>query len=142
MASFGRTSRARLDTAHHALQKLFYEVVKEFDCTIIEGHRSEEKQLEMYKQGRSKLKPPHSKHNSSPSMAVDVAPWPLVWPSKSKRPKTFAKDLGRFYMFVGYVRAKAEDMGIEIRCGADWDGDWEVNDQNFDDLPHFELVQG
>ena len=31
-------------------------------------------------------------------------------------------------------------MGIPIRCGADWDGDHNLRDQTFNDLPHIELL--
>jgi len=30
-------------------------------------------------------------------------------------------------------------MGIRLRWGGDWDGDTELDDNKFDDLPHFEL---
>jgi hypothetical protein len=30
-------------------------------------------------------------------------------------------------------------MGIELRWGGDWDQDFEVKDNRFDDFPHFEL---
>jgi peptidoglycan LD-endopeptidase CwlK len=31
-------------------------------------------------------------------------------------------------------------MGIEIRWGGDWDGDGDLSDHKFNDLPHFELI--
>jgi hypothetical protein len=34
----------------------------------------------------------------------------------------------------------ASSMGIKIRWGGDWNGDWKVKDNHFDDLPHFELI--
>jgi len=75
------------------------------------------------------LKYPTSKHNTYPSLAVDVMPYPIDW-----------RDLYRIYYFVGYARGVANQMGIPIRCGADWDGDFNLKDQNFHDLPHFELL--
>ena len=30
-------------------------------------------------------------------------------------------------------------MGIDLIWGGDWDGDTDLNDNNFDDLVHFEL---
>lgn len=138
MPNFGTTSRVRLATAHPELQRLFNEVVKEFDCKILDGHRDAARQMTAFVEGHSKVKWPHSLHNQNPSLAVDVAPWPIRWPDKNRG--AFAKDLGRFYMFVGYVKGKAEELGIKIRCGADWNGNNEINDQTFDDLPHFELM--
>lgn len=129
MPSFGRTSHSRLDTAHPDLQRLFNAVVKEWDCSILCGHRTEEEQTKAFESGNSSVQYPNSKHNSYPSRAVDVAPYPIDW-----------DDLGRFYMFAGYVMCKANEMGIKIRYGGDWDGDKRTTDQKFNDLPHFELI--
>ena len=45
----------------------------------------------------------------------------------------------RFYLFAGFVKGIAAEMGIKLRLGADWDGDFTTRDQTFHDLPHFEL---
>ena len=129
MNIFGRTSKARLSTCHPQLQAVFNEVIKGWDCSILCGERPEEDQNEAYSSGRSTVQYPNSKHNTSPSLAVDVAPYPIDW-----------DDLGRFYMFAGYVMRIAEDMNIKIRYGGDWDGDKHTTDHKFKDLPHWELV--
>lgn len=141
MPRFGSTSTKNLKTADQKLQNLFKEVVKTYDCKVICGHRTKAKQNKAFNSGKSKVQWPNSKHNSYPSLAVDVAPYPVKWPAPGQSLKEFTKNTGRFYQFVGYVRRTAEQMGIKIRCGADWDGDFEIKDQNFDDLPHFELVE-
>lgn len=130
MPTFGQRSRNNLETCHEDLQKLFNEVIKHFDCSVICGHRGQEEQDMAFHDGRSKLKFPQSKHNKMPSLAADVVPYPIDW-----------NDTRRFYMFVGIVRGIAAMMNIPVRCGADWDGDMEVKDQNFHDLPHFELLE-
>lgn len=127
--TFSKRSLRRLRTCHPDLQRLFIEVVKHFDCTVLEGHRNKRNQNEAHRTGRSKLKWPKGKHNKMPSLAVDVAPYPVNW-----------KDLDRFYLFAGFVKGVASQMGIKLRLGADWDGDTEVMDQTFHDLPHFELL--
>lgn len=129
MPYFSEASKARLKTCHKDLQELFNEVIKHHDCTILEGHRDREAQNTAYINGRSKLKYPFSKHNTYPSDAVDVAPYPIDW-----------EDLERFRRFAWFVRGVAAARGIEIRCGADWDGDHDIKDQTFHDLPHFELI--
>ena len=139
MPRFSTTSAKRLGTCNNDLQRLFKEVVKHFDCKVLCGHRGQEKQDEAFNNGWSKLRYPNSKHNSYPSNAVDVAPYPLRWPDKIKDPKQRDLEWRRWYMFVGVVRGVASQMNIGIRCGADWDGDMEIKDQNFHDLPHFEL---
>jgi len=129
MPSFSRTSLSRLNTCDERLQRLFKEVVKTWDCSILCGHRSKEDQNKAFDSGRSKLRYPQSSHNSLPSMAVDVAPYPIDW-----------NDLGAFYMFAGYVMRIAEEMGVAIRYGGDWDGDKKTADQRFNDLPHWEIL--
>ena len=42
-------------------------------------------------------------------------------------------------MFAGFVLGVANQMGINLRWGGDWDQDFEVQDNKFDDFPHFEL---
>ena len=143
MPKFGRISRQRLATCHPLLQQLMNEVIISYDCTILEGHRGQSRQDELFAQGRSKVRWPDGRHNATPSLAVDVAPWfaeaPHVrWPDH-KSPH-FARELGQWYLFIGYVKRTAEEMGIAVRFGADWDGDGETTDQTFHDLPHIELL--
>lgn len=127
---FSRQSLNHLREAHLDLQRLFQEVIRHYDCKVIEGHRSENEQNKAFYSERSKFKWPQSKHNSVPSLAVDVVPYPIDW-----------EDMKRFYHFVGFVKAIAIRLHIKIRCGADWDNDNSFKDQSFHDLPHFELVQ-
>lgn len=129
MYKYGRTSKARLATCHPDLQRLFNEMIKHWDVSIICGHRTKEEQDAAVAAGNSKVNFPNGKHNSMPSMAVDAALYPIKW-----------NDNGRNYMFVGMVKQKAKEMGINIRCGADWDGDNETHDQTFHDIVHFELI--
>jgi peptidoglycan L-alanyl-D-glutamate endopeptidase CwlK len=128
MPQFGKTSLEKLATCHPDLQKLFSEVIKHYDCTIIEGHRSDEDQLKVFNAGKSKIKS-GGKHNHSPSLAADVVPWPVDWSNKNK-----------FYHFAGKVQGIAQMLHIKIRWGGDCDCDNDLKDQNFYDLPHFELV--
>jgi len=127
---FSQRSKDNLATCHHDLQRLFNRVIQTFDCTVIEGHRSVERQKELFDKGFSKIDGINkkSKHNYTPSMAVDVVPYPIDW-----------NDTDRMYFFGGYVKGIAHSMGIKIRFGGDWDSDTKVNDQSFIDLPHFEI---
>jgi len=130
MARFGNRSTNRLKTCDQRLQELFYEVVKHFDCSIIEGHRGKEGQNKAYDEGKSKLKYPNGKHNQFPSIAVDVAPYPIDW-----------SDRDRFHYFSGFVLGIATKMGLNIRWGGDWNQDTQTKDNNFDDLVHFEIKE-
>ena len=128
MPKFGKRSRSRLSTCDSRLQNLFNEIIKYFDCSILEGHRGEKEQNEAYAKGNSKLRYPDGKHNADPSKAVDVAPYPIDW-----------SDRDRFHYFGGFVLGIASQIGLKIRWGGDWDRDTEVKDNRFDDLPHFEI---
>ena len=128
MPSFGSRSKNNLNEAHPDLVRLFQEVVKHFDCSVIKGHRPQDEQDAAYHSGTSKLEWPNSKHNSKPSMAVDVVPYPVDWNDKE-----------RFYYFAGFVKCMALTMDIDLRWGGDWDSDNDLKDQSFYDLPHFEL---
>ena len=129
MPSFSEFSKKNLSEAHPDLQKLFNEVIEHYDCRVIEGNRSEEEQNRLYEQEKSKVQYPNSKHNQSPSLAVDVVPCPIDW-----------NDIERFRHFSGFVQGMATSMNIKIRWGGDWDSDRSFKDQKFHDLPHFELV--
>lgn len=135
MPTYSQTSKDRLSTCHKDLRMIFNTVIAHFDCSILQGHRGEQDQNEAYRNGKSQLKFPESKHNKSPSMAVDVAPYPIDW-----------EDRERFYYFAGYVMGVADMLHGEglishrLRYGGDWNRDTQVKDNSFDDLPHFELV--
>jgi len=141
MPKFGESSMKALNTANKELRDLFLEVVKTYDCSVLCGFRGQEDQDKAVASSKSKTLWPNSKHNTYPSIAVDVVPYPTIWPAPNQSINEIVKNTGRFYQFIGYVRRTAEQMGIKIRCGADWDGDFEIKDQNWDDLPHFELIK-
>jgi hypothetical protein len=113
MYKYGKTSRARLNTCHPILQEIFNEAIKVMDISILCGHRDEEAQRDAFKQGNSKVQYPNSKHNSTPSMAVDAAPYWKGIDWEDKRP---------FYYLAGIILAIAHDKGYNIRWGGDWNG--------------------
>lgn len=112
-------------------------VVEVYDVSILEGRRSWARQRELLHQGKSKVGPGESRHNPPTehdtdwlSKAVDVAPYPIDW-----------KDSKRFVYMAGLVMGVAASMGHTLRWGGNWDMDQVIiDDQGFDDLPHFELV--
>ena len=130
---FSRKSIKELETCHPDLQRLFKEVIKQFDCSVIGGHRSNEQQNEFFKKGYTKLKGGQSKHNLKPSRAVDVCPY------HEKKPNIDWECLGNFYVFAGYVLGVADQMDIKIRWGGSWNGSYDVRINKFNDLPHFQL---
>ena len=128
MPYFGKSSKNRLSTCDDRLQKVFNEVIKHVDCSVLEGHRSKDRQNKLYEEEKTKVKYPDGRHNRQPSSAVDVTPYPVDW-----------KDRERQTLFAGFVIGVASQMGINLRWGGDWDQDFQVVDNRFDDFPHFEL---
>jgi len=125
MPKFSKSSASKLATCHPDLQKLFNEVIKEKDCTIICGARTLEDQQKAFKGGFSKLdgikkKSKHQISKEQPlSLAVDVLPYPIRWDDR----------LGHI-VFADYVKFIAKKLGIKIT----WGGDWE-----FVDRPHWQI---
>ena len=128
MPYFGKSSKKRLSTCDDRLQKVFNEVIKHVDCSVLCGHRGKDDQDKAYKEGKSKAKYPNGRHNRQPSLAVDVSPYPIDW-----------DDLERQTLFAGFVLGIAKQMGINLIWGNDWDGDFETKDTRLKDYPHFEL---
>jgi peptidoglycan L-alanyl-D-glutamate endopeptidase CwlK len=98
------------------------------DMTILEGHRGEARQNQMVAEGKSQLRWPKSRHNSFPSMAVDVAPyvnggvswsWPHYHPMAEHIKATWS-------------RLKAEG---KVAGTLEWGGDW----RSFKDGPHWQI---
>ena len=94
----------------------------------IPSHENIAKINKLYDEGRTKVKYPNGRHNISPSKAVDVTPYPVDW-----------EDRERQTLFAGFVIGIARGMGIRLRWGGDWDMDFQVMDNRFDDFPHFEV---
>lgn len=131
MYKFGQRSLDNLNTCHPLIQEILHEAIKITDFSVIKGYRGEEEQNKAFADGASKLKYPNSKHNTKPSLAVDIAPFPIDW-----------NDIERFAYLAGIIRGIAHEKGIRIRQGCDWgmDGNIRSPDQRFYDWPHFELV--
>mgnify|MGYP003642952763 FL=1 len=128
MPRYSKRSKKRLASCDERLQEVFNEVIKHVDCSVLEGHRSKERQNKLYDEGRTKVKYPNGRHNISPSKAVDATPYPVDW-----------EDRERQTLFAGFVIGIARGMGYRIRWGGDWDMDFQVMDNRFDDFPHFEI---
>jgi len=141
MYKFGKRSKRTLNTCHNDIQKICNEAIKHYNFSIIEGTRTLERQQKLFAEGRSKLDGINkkSKHQSSPSMAIDTAPYPIRWSGK--------KHKERWYYLMGIIQSIANrlynqgEITHKIRKGIDWDKDNDFNDQTFDDLPHWELYK-
>lgn len=150
MFKFGKTSKDRLESAHKDLRLIMETAIRysDVDFGIAEGHRSVARQKELYAQGRTKPGKivtwvdgvtKLSKHNLSPSMAVDIYAFingKAVWHGET------------ITYLMGIIKAASEmlfEKGLishRLRWGGNWDMDGEIlTDQTADDRPHVELVK-
>jgi len=120
MPSFSKRSVDRLNSCNEDIQKVCHEVIKHYDFTVLCGHRGEEEQNEAFKQGRSNAKWGQSKHNTTPSRAIDIAPYPVDWGDKQ-----------RFCRLAGLMQGTAYQLGIKLKWGGDF--------KSIEDMPHFEI---
>lgn len=143
MPKFSSDSISKLKTCDPRLSSLFNNVIPFYDCIVLPngGARTPELQETLVAEGASKkLNSKHVVTIEKPlSRAVDVAPYPVIWPDKNS--PYYIQQYGRFYHFAGYVKKVAETVKLRIRYGGDWDSDLDFMDQTFNDLVHFELIE-
>ena len=122
------------------------------DFMVLEGVRSEQRQRELYGQGRSAadliavgvgpslsnpsakvvtwtLKSNHFVQADGFGHAVDLVPYPVDWSTLSK-----------FDAIADAMMRAADELGVKIRHGADWDMDGKRREKGETDGPHFELA--
>lgn len=120
MPQFSRTSKARLDTCHDDIQDILNEAIKYYDFSVVCGHRDMEAQNRAFDEGNSQLRWPQSRHNTYPSTAVDIIPYPTGY-----------DDINEFYKMATFIFAVANELEIPLQWGGHW--------KSFKDYPHFEL---
>lgn len=134
MPMFSKTSKERLATCHPDLIEVLEEAIKHRDFVVVCGYRSNEDQQKAFDEGKSKAKPGQSKHNLTPSMAVDIAPY-------NASLKTIDwTDAAAFARLAGVIEGIAISKGIKVRLGLDWDNDGATKDERLFDAPHIELA--
>lgn len=129
MYKLSKMSQKRLDTCHPKLQEIVNDVLKFRDISVLCGHRTKAEQEAAFITKHSKLRWPKSKHNSLPSLAIDIAPYPIDW-----------KDTKGFHALAKLFLSIAHEKGIKIRWGGDFNMDGDKTKNDAWDLPHFELV--
>lgn len=101
------------------------------DFTVLEGVRTIARQKELYAQGRTapgKIVTWTMKSKHIDGLAVDLVPFPVDW-----------NDVGKFMAISRAMFAAASELGVNIRWGANWDGDDKPFEKGEYDSPHFEL---
>ncbi len=128
MPKFSKRSLDSLATVDLRLRSILEEAIQYMDFIVLEGHRDKAAQDAAVATGKSKTPWPTSKHNSLPSKAVDIAPFPLNW-----------NDPQGFAYLAGFIRGLAAARGLRLRWGGDFNRNNDLHDQSFTDLPHLEI---
>lgn len=129
-------SEKRLEGVNAALVSVVRRAAKklQFALFVVEGVRTKARQAELYAQGRTKPGKKvtwtlESKHIDG--RAVDLAPMidgVIDW-----------NDLKKFDQIADAMNASANELGVGIRWGANWDADGVPRERGEGDSPHFEL---
>lgn len=140
MNKFSQRSKKSLEGVHPDLVKLMESSIVDSpeDFTVVEGVRTQARQQELYKQGRSKkgvkvtnIDGVNKKSNHQPKKdgfgyAVDI--YPFYNGSVQVNDKEV---IPKLKMITDHIKKKAKDLGIVIVCGIDWIDPY--------DPPHIEL---
>ena len=146
-----QSSKRRLETCHPDLQLVIEEAIKysPIDFGVSHGHRSPEEQNELYQKGRTQPGDivtyldgynKKSKHNESPSHAVDIycSPSQIMYD---------AQHLSAVVSVILSTASRLYDEGKithRLRSGGDWNrnGIFVHKDpaERFIDMPHIEII--
>ena len=128
MPKFSQTSLSRLDTCNPKLSEIAKEAIEYYDFKVLCGHRVKVEQDKLCADGFSTKKWPNSRHNSWPSKAFDLAPWPIDW-----------EDEKRFFQLAVVILFIARKRKVRLRWGGAWKG-YPNRKGELNDLGHFELL--
>ncbi len=127
MFRFSKRSLDNLKGVHPKMVKLMKTAITNapIDFVITEGVRTQKRQWELFKAGKSKCDGIKNKSNHQVKAdgyghAVDLYPLPINY--KNKEP---------YKILAGHIKKVAKELNIKIQWGGDW--------KNFCDMPHYEL---
>ena len=122
---WGKSSLNNLKSCDKRLQDMANMMLarSDFDLTITCGFRGEQEQNDAFLRGASKAKFGQSKHNTMPSQAIDICPYPINWDTNDRRWQEMALNA----MWC------AGKLGINITWGGSF--------KSLKDLPHFQLEE-
>lgn len=152
--TLGTRSISKLDGVHPDLVRVVKRAIDltSQDFMVLEGVRTEQRQRELYGQGRTPaklvaagvdpalakpklqmvtwaLKSNHFKQADGYGHAVDLVPYPVDW-----------NDLAKFDAIADAMMQAADELGVAIRWGADWNRNGQPREKGESDSPHFELA--
>jgi len=131
--AFSSRSLSKLNSCHSDLILLMTEALADPECpsdmSVLEGFRDEERQNQMVEDGKSQLPWPRSRHNSFPSMAVDVAPYVggISW------------DWTYYYPLADHIKTVWQRLQMDGQTTGQYDLEWGGDWTSFKDGPHWQL---
>ena len=128
MPVLSSVSQTRLATCHPDIVAVCRELIKQYDFSVLCGHRTREEQNKAFSCGASCLQYPQSSHNKTPSHAVDLAPYPIDWNNLAR----FREMWHRFDALAQLMRGREE-----ITSEFEWGGEWDT----LKDFPHIEIKE-
>lgn len=122
---WGKSSLNNLKSCDKRLQDMANMMLarSDFDLTITCGFRGEQEQNDAFLRGASKARFGQSKHNTMPSQAIDICPYPINWDTNDRRWQEMALNA----MWC------AGKLGFEITWGGSF--------KSICDKPHFEIKE-
>jgi hypothetical protein len=129
---WGKKSQIVRETLDPRLKLIVDEILYGYaDISLLYGYRGKWLQNRLYAEGVSKLRWPESKHNSLPSLAVDIQPYP--------RPIEDNVLHGALGFLGGVATVIAQRHGVPLVWGGDWNQNGSMVDNKFNDLFHLEI---
>lgn len=131
MPTFSKSSLDKLATCDRRLYDICSAAIMLTDFVVVCGHRDKAAQDKAVAEGKSKTPYPQSKHNKTPSEAVDLALYKnggIDW-----------NDRKGFEELANVILKVAGQQGVKLRWGGDFNRNGNLKDDKFVDLPHFEI---
>lgn len=128
MPKFSKTSKERLAACHPDIQAVCNELIKFYDISVLCGHRGEKEQNQAYNKGTSQVRYPNSAHNKTPSLAVDIAPYPIDWDNLDR----FQEMVIRFDTVAKVLKEQGK-IKSDFVYGADY--------KTWKDYPHIQIKE-
>jgi peptidoglycan L-alanyl-D-glutamate endopeptidase CwlK len=127
-----RSRRVREQLCEELKMVVDFIILEITDVSLTTGHRDEATQNQLYP-AFTKVQWPNGKHNTYPSLAVDLQPYPY--------PNHNGELREQLAYIAGHAIQYAKERHIILRWGGDWNRNGTITDNRFDDLFHFEVLK-
>lgn len=145
---FSKTSAERLATCDPYIQKVLNKAIEisEVDFGIAQGERTVAQQQQYFDEGKSRVNPQNYSAEELPLKGFHI--------TNEIYTKSGAVDIYAYYngaaqwdskhltYLAGIIMAVDGMMENKMKWGGNWDMDGVIiDDQSFDDLPHFQMIE-